>query len=215
MRNLITLVLSLAALAVPCGRAAAQTGAPVPAVPAAAPQGQVTLQPGDLIRVQIYREEDLNGEFPVDEAGVVVLPLIGERSVAGIPVRELREQLVEAYRVHLRNPSISITPLRRVNVLGEVQRPGLYPIDPTISLAGAIALAGGANTIGDLRKIRIVRRGVQIRERVGTGETISDADIRSGDEIIVERRSWFDRNSTVVVSSVISVTSLVIALATR
>lgn len=171
----------------------------------------ITLQPGDLVRVQIWREEDLSGEFPVDEDGVVTLPLLGERQVTGTPMRELRDTLIAAYRVHLRNPSISVTPLRRVNVLGEVRQPGLYSVDPTVSLAGAVALAGGATPNGDLNRITVVRAGETIHERVAAASTLNTVDIRSGDQILVQRRSWFERNSTFVVSALLSVTSLIIS----
>lgn len=172
----------------------------------------VTLQPGDMVRVVIWREEDLSGDFSVDETGVVTLPLLGDKHVTGIPMRQLREVLIEEYRIHLRNPSISITPLRRVNVLGEVNKPGLYEVDPTISLAGAVALAGGATASGDLNRIRVIRSGTVIRERVAAQAALNTADIRSGDQIFVERRNWFDRNSTFVVSVLLSVTSIVITL---
>jgi polysaccharide export outer membrane protein len=173
----------------------------------------VTLNPGDLVRVQIWREEDLSGEFLVDESGMVTLPLIGEKRVAGIPIRRLRTELLEAYRVHLRNASINITPLRRINVLGEVARPGLYPVDPTVSLAGVVALAGGATSTGDIRKIRIVRDGTVLMERAGAAETLNTLELRSGDQIFVDRRGWFDRNSTFVVSALLSITGIVISLA--
>jgi polysaccharide export outer membrane protein len=173
----------------------------------------VTLNPGDLVRVQIWREEDLSGEFLVDESGMVTLPLIGEKRVAGIPIRRLRTELLEAYRVHLRNASINITPLRRINVLGEVARPGLYPVDPTVSLAGVVALAGGATATGDIRRIRIVRDGTVLMERAGAAETLNALELRSGDQIFVDRRGWFDRNSTFVVSALLSITSIVITLA--
>lgn len=170
------------------------------------------LQPGDLLRVTIWREEDLSGDFMVDQDGTVTLPLLGKQRAVGIPFPALRDTLLSRYETQLRNPSITVIPLRRINVLGEVQRPGMYPVDPTVSLAGALALAGGSTPQGDLRKIRILRDGEVIRQRVGTGETLSSAGIRSGDEIIVDRRNWFDRNSTFVVSAVLSLTSIVIAL---
>jgi polysaccharide biosynthesis/export protein len=183
---------------------------------AAAAQGSdttaLTLRAGDLTRVQIYREDDLNGDFLVDEDGVAVLPLLGPQQVTGIPMRELRTRLTEGYRVHLRNPSINITLLRRVNVLGEVQRPGVYAVDPTVSVADVVSMAGGATPSGDLRRIRIIRGGQVLRERVGAAETLRSAGVWSGDQVIVDRRSWFERNSTFVVSTVLSVTSIIIAL---
>ncbi len=181
----------------------AQTSSPAPAV---------TLRPGDLIRIQIWREEDLSGEFLVEEDGSVTLPLIGQKQVTRIPLRQVRDSLVADYRVHLQNPAITVTPLRRIHVLGEVNKPGVYAVDPTVSLAGAVALAEGATPGGDLRKISIWRAGQVLRERVAPGETLSAVDIRSEDQIIVERRGWFERNSTFVVSALLSVTSVVISL---
>ncbi|HSU17078.1 polysaccharide biosynthesis/export family protein [Longimicrobium sp.] len=182
-------------------------------LPAAIDSSTLMLNPGDLVRIQIWREADMSGDFPVDEGGVVTLPLIGPKRVTGIPIPRLRDELIEAYRAHLRNPSINITPLRRVNVLGEVARPGLYPVDPTVSLAGVVALAGGATPTGDLRRIRIVRGGQVLTEHAATTQTVSSMDVRSGDQIYVDRRGWFDRNSTFVVSALLSITSIVITLA--
>lgn len=171
--------------------------------------GAMTLMPGDAVRVQIWQEPDLTGEFLVDSDGIVILPLLGEKKVTGIPVRDLRRQLIEDYRVSLNNPSINITPLRRIHVLGEVQRPGLYAVDPTTNLAGVIALAGGATPTGTLGRITILRDGERLQERVGAGTTVTGADLRSGDQVIVERRSWFERNSTFVVSAILSATTIV------
>jgi polysaccharide biosynthesis/export protein len=174
--------------------------------------GDFVLVPGDVMQVRIWREPDLSGDFVVDENGSVVFPLLGERRVAGVPVDELRNSLLEAYSAELRNPSITITPLRRVFVLGEVNVPGLKVVDPTVSLAGVVALAGGANPLGDLRKIRLVRDGVVILDEIPAASALAEMDIRSGDQVIVGRRGWFDRNSTFVVSAVLSVTSILISL---
>jgi polysaccharide biosynthesis/export protein len=173
---------------------------------------RVTLRPGDVVRVMIWREDDLSGEFAVNENGMVTLPLLGEKQASGIEMQQLRGTLIDEYRIHLRNPSITITPLRRINVLGEVNRPGLYEVDPTITLAGAVALAGGTNPQGDLDQIRIVRQGEVIRERVAASSSLQVVDIRSGDQIFVGRRGWFDRHSTFVVSVLLSVTSILISL---
>jgi len=177
-----------------------------------ASRATLALRPGDVVQIQIWREEDLSGDFPVNESGTVVLPLLGERPVVGVPFEQLRASLMADYREQLRNPSITITPLRRVYVLGEVQKPGLYAVDPTITLAGAVALAQGATPTGDLRRLRIVRDGHVLHQRISSESSLSTADVRSGDQIFVERRSWFDRNSTFVVSALLSLTSIVVAL---
>ncbi|MQA92717.1 MAG: hypothetical protein GEU90_21250 [Gemmatimonas sp.] len=172
----------------------------------------LALKPGDVVEVTIWREPDLSGQFVINERGIVTLPMLGPVPVVDIPIDSVRDVLLTEYQKELRNPSIIITPLRRVNILGEVARPGMYEVDPTVSLAGAIALAGGVTPSGDMDKIRIVRESGVISERVGAGATIHSVDILSGDQIVVLQRSWFDRNSTFVVSLVLSISSIVIGL---
>ncbi|HYH81748.1 MAG TPA: polysaccharide biosynthesis/export family protein [Longimicrobium sp.] len=185
--------------------------------PAGTGQQSVYLRPGDAVRVEIWREGELSGEFLVNVNGTITLPLLGEVKVTEIPADQLRDVLTEKYRVNLRNPSINVTPLRRVNVLGEVQKPGIYGVDPTITLAGVVALAGGTTPDGDLNQIQIMREGQVIRDRVGSAQTLTGADIRSGDQVMVNRRSWFARNTAFVVSALLSVTSIftTIIIATR
>jgi protein involved in polysaccharide export with SLBB domain len=199
MRRITSLVLLLAMLLPGSGWAQATT--------AATERAPLTLQPGDAIRVHVY-QDNVTGEYIINEEGVVTLPLLGERRVIGIPVRELRQQLLADYRRFLNNPGITITPLRRISVLGSVVRPGILSVDPTFTLADAIALAGGANTEGDITRVKIVRSGRVIEERAFVGEVMEDAGIRSGDQILVGRRSWFDRNSTFIVSALLSVASI-------
>lgn len=177
-----------------------------------APDPVISLHPGDVVKLEVWREEDLSGEFLIAESGLVTLPILGPIRVTGIPIAELRDSLLQAYSKELRNPSIDIIPLRRVFVLGEVNEPGLYEVDPTLSLAGAVAMAGGANMEGNLRKIRVVREGKVILDGVATESPLALATLRSGDQIYVARRSWFDRNSTFIVSALLSVTSIVISL---
>jgi len=181
---------------------------------AAAPMDS-SLLPGDAVRVLIWREPDLSGEFVIDEKGVVTFPMLGKRDVTNIPLSSLRDKLISEYSVQLRNPSITITPLRRIYVLGEVSKPGLYSVDPTITLAGALALAGGANPTGNLERLRILRNGSVIRKNVSANTSLSAIDIRSADQVFVDRRSWLDRNSTFAASALLSAATLAITLLAR
>ncbi len=170
------------------------------------------LMPGDVIEVAIWREEDLSGEFLVDPDGYVTLPLLGQSPVTGLSWHNVRDRLLEAYREELRNPSIELTPLRRIYVLGEVNEPGLYPVDPTVSLAGAVAMAGGASPEGDVRNLRLVRGGALVVDGIPSEQALASLDVRSGDEIFVGRRNWFSRNSTFVISALLSLSTIVITL---
>lgn len=171
----------------------------------------LTLQPGDVVRVEIWREEELSGEFQVNEKGIVTLPLLGEKDVSGVPMGDLRDQLIAEYRVQLQNPSIAITPLRHVHVLGQVNQPGMYMISPAMSLAGAVALAGGASSGGDLRRLRIARDGAFIQDGVPAEATLAQIDVRSGDQIFVERHGWFERNQNFLISTMLSITALAVS----
>jgi polysaccharide export outer membrane protein len=175
----------------------------------------VTLEPGDVVHVAIWREPDLSGDFTVDENGTVSLPLLGRRAVAGVPLPQLKQMLIDSFQVQLRNPSIEVTPLRRIFVVGEVNKPGPVLVDPTISLAGAVALAGGPTHEGDIRRLRIVRNGQVLLRQAPSESTLSSVRVRSGDEVYVDRRGWVDRNSTFLVSAVLSVTSIAITLIRR
>ena len=187
---------------------------PDPAAPQVVPaSSELVLMPGDVLQVVIWREENLSGVFQVDRDGVVVLPLLGERTVVGRPWGEVKDELLEGYRGELRNPSIELTPFRTVYVLGEVRLPGLYQVQPTHdNLAGAVALAGGATPQGDVTKLKVVREGTIVLDGIPGERGLAALGIRSGDQIFVARRGWFDRNSTFLVSALLSLTSIVVTL---
>lgn len=162
------------------------------------------LRPGDVVRVSVWREGDLSGQFQVDDRGIVTLPLLGEREVAGMQGPELRDQLLEEYREYLQNPSIEVTVLRRVNILGAVNAPGLYPVDETISLAEALGLAGGVSPEGDADDIRLYRGGTVLYDDLDRAAVVSDIDIRSGDRIVVAEKGWFERNPGALIGSLVA-----------
>ncbi|MBI4538238.1 MAG: polysaccharide biosynthesis/export family protein [Gemmatimonadetes bacterium] len=161
-----------------------------------------SLLPGDVIDVRIWLEPDLSGKFQVDEDGAVVLPLLGRKQVVGISPQQLRDRLIEEYRRYLINPSVNITLLRRINVLGEIRVPGLYTVDATVSVADVIAMAQGLAPDGDANDIVLVRSGKIIRSNLTGTMVIAESDIRSGDQIIVGKRTWASRNIGAIVGIV-------------
>jgi protein involved in polysaccharide export with SLBB domain len=173
------------------------------------------LRPGDLIRLRIWREPDLSGEFQVDENGVATFPKIGPIKVLDESPESLKEKLLNGYAVYLRNPSVEVTMLRRINVLGAVQKPGLYPVDPTMTIADAVAAAGGATAMGDQHKVELVRDGVRVSQGVNSNTRIGATPLRSGDQIFVPERSFIVRNSGLVATGVSVSASLFIALLSR
>lgn len=173
------------------------------------------LFPGDVIRLRIWREPDLSGDFPVDETSRAVFPKIGEYRVSGVAPEDLKARLISAFAVYLRNPSIEVMFLHRVNVLGAVQRPGLYPVDVTMTLSDVLSLAGGASALGEPDRVELIRDGKLIATRVARATRIADLPLRSGDQLFVPERSWVVRNSTLVAASLTTAATLVIAFLRR
>jgi len=170
------------------------------------------LRAGDLVEVFHWRDAALRGAFPVEEDGSVVLPLLGRRAVTAAPWTTVRDSLAAAFARELRTADVRLIPRRRVFVLGFVENPGVQFTDPTISLAGAIALAGGAAADGDLTRLRVVRNDAVLLERVGIDSPLVGQAAMSGDQIFVGRRGWFDRNSAFMVSAIVGLAGIIVTL---
>lgn len=157
------------------------------------------LRPGDMLRVLIYREKELSGEFPIDARGFVQIPGLGDLHVGGLsPVDVkvlLRQQLV---RRGIGEPEIAVHPLIRVYVLGEVQQPGPYPVDPGTSLLQIVAQAGGPTNQANLGRARVVREGkafgVDLRSALA-GSAAGRVVLYSNDVVVVPRKTGFTREN--------------------
>ena len=170
------------------------------------------LRPGDVIRVRIWREPDLSGEFPVDERGEAVFPKIGSVSVLGMHPASLKARLIESYSRYLRNPAIEVIPMRRITILGGVRNPGLYPVDLTMTLADAFALAGGVSPEAKPDEVELVRGATRTRFKISNETRIADTPVRSGDQLYVPTRGWVARNPWVLTAGITAVLSVALAL---
>ncbi|HUP19948.1 MAG TPA: polysaccharide biosynthesis/export family protein [Gemmatimonadota bacterium] len=206
-RDLRRAAFAVAAVLLCATPARAQNGSTATS-PAEAYAAAVPLQPGDMVRVSLWQEPQLSGEFPVDESGLVALPLLGVRHVTRLPANQVKRQLAEEYSRQLRNQPAHITLLRRVRILGAVANPGLYHVDPTLSLGDVVALAGGVQPDGDDDDVRVTRRGQVYQASLERGLGVSW--VESGDEIFVPRNSWLERNATWFLGAIISATTLIL-----
>lgn len=161
-----------------------------------------TVQPGDAIHLRVWREADLSGEFPVDEQGVVVLPKLGPWQVSGMNAEHLRDEITKAYSEYLKNPSIEVFVTRRITIVGAVQNPGVYQVDPTMSIVHALAKAGGPS--GDAKKdeVILVRNGQERHLKTDDLAALQSVELHSDDQLVVPQRSWFARNWRVMIGLV-------------
>lgn len=151
----------------------------------------------------------------MDESGTVVFPKLGPIRVENESAESLKARLIDRYQEFLRNPSVDVVLLRRVNVLGAVKNPGLYPVDPTMTIADAVALAGGATADGDRSRIELLRGSVRLDVRVSDVTRIAELPLRSGDQIFVPEKSWVSRNPAIIAASLSAAASLIVALLLR
>ena len=161
------------------------------------------LRPGDVVRIRVWREPDLSGDFIVDEYGKVTIPLLGARAVLGVASDALQKQLETDYASSVKEPSVQVTFLRRISVQGAARLPGLYPMDATMTVGDAIALAGGrapdADAIGPLQ---LWRDSTLVYGQVPTSVFIGQLDTRAGDELRIPKGGWAARNGWTTASLV-------------
>lgn len=177
--------------------------------------------PGDQITLRIYQEPELSGVYTVAENHEVVLPKLGSLSMRDQSAGELQTELRTRYARYLRNPSVEVTVLRRIGVYGEVRRPDLYMVDLTMTLRELVARAGGLTEAADPDRVIVVRGNERIR--LGKdGLTLAATDLRSGDQVVVDRKSYvalkpFDAVNTGIgtVTAILGLVTLLATLATR
>jgi protein involved in polysaccharide export with SLBB domain len=164
------------------------------------------------VNLRIFREPEMSGTYAVSESGELVLPRLGRVAVTELTPQALQDSLVAAYARYLRNPSIEIAVLRRISVHGEVRRPDVYMVDLTTSVQDLIARAGGVTDAGNPNRITILRDGSEVRTTSGSQAGFQAADLRSGDQVVVGRRSWLSINALGVVSTAAVAVSVFVPL---
>lgn len=119
-----------------------------------------TLGPGDKLKINVYREPDLSGEFQLDGSGSISFPLVGEITAGGLSMRKLEKLLTDKLKDgYLNDPRITIEILnyRPFYIMGEVVKPGPYEYVNGITLYNAIAMAGGYTHRARQNKAHITR----------------------------------------------------------
>ena len=141
------------------------------------------LASADKVRIDVFGEDALGGEFVVNAEGKVALPLIGEVQAAGLTVAQLQDTVTQALRQgYLNQPRVTAQVLtyRPIYTLGEVNRPGEYPYVPDLTALNAVATAQGFTYRANTRRIFVRRAGSQVEEaqpltadtRVSPGDTL-------------------------------------------
>ncbi len=198
--TVLALGLSLAGVAAPV-TAVAQGGATQPAAPMAAPVStpmasgpadpknlNYKLGTADKLRVIVFGETSLSGEFVISDTGEIAFPLIGNVHAAGLTVAQfqdaLRTKLADGY---LRDPRVSaeVENYRPFYILGEVQKPGEYPFTSGLTVLNAVATAGGFTYRANTKLVTIRHAGASKETPVRLTAT---SEVGPGDTILIKER---------------------------
>jgi protein involved in polysaccharide export with SLBB domain len=204
-RHILRWTLAAALAATAGADASAQNQPP----PRAAPDTGAVLRPGDQLRITVWRKPEYSGDFLVGGNGALRHPLFQNVSITGVPLASVRTRLEGVLKQYEENPAFVLEPLLRVAVTGEVRTPNLYAFTPEVTVAQAIALAGGVTERGRLSQVQLLRGGGRTRVDLTRPESRGALmTVRSGDQITVTR----SRN--ILTEIILPTSSLVAAVGT-
>jgi polysaccharide biosynthesis/export protein len=155
------------------------------------------IQPGDVLQIVVWKEQDLQTEVVVRPDGGVSFPLSGDLKAAGSTAEVLRDTLRERLSKYIPDPVVTVTVKiangNRIYVAGKVNRPGEFPLARPTDVMQALALAGGATPFAKVNEIRVIRRegGQQTvlsfrYDDVAMGRRLEqNILLRSGDTVVV------------------------------
>jgi polysaccharide export outer membrane protein len=148
----------------------------------------------DVLEIAVWREPELSTVAPVRPDGKVTVPVAGEVAAAGRTAHELEQELAKKFSVRIASPTVTVV-IKEVNssrvfVLGEVAKPGAYPMRGAMTVVQALAVAGGMTEFADKGSIVILRRGdagAQQRLGVNFNDAVSGSAIElvPGDTVVV------------------------------
>lgn len=211
MRNAIPMILTafLAATSASVNdqEAAAQTKkeeakdpkAPITTAPAQNAAGDPAYKIGaqDVLKIDVWREDQLTRTVPVRPDGKITLPLLNDVQAAGLTPMELGGIIRDELRKYITNPqvTVSVTEInsRRVYVTGEVVRAGAFPLLPNMTVLQALSSSGGFTQFARIKNIYVLRtdNGKQVKlpfnykEAVNGKNPEQNIELRSGDVIVV------------------------------
>lgn len=155
------------------------------------------VQPGDVLNIAVWREEDLHMEVLIRPDGGFSVPLIGEVSAEGKSIPQLHDELQSRYGKYIPDTDVTVS-IKQLNgnkiyVIGKVARPGEFVILRPIDVMQALSKAGGVTPFADVNDIKILRRigskqqvfGFQYSSVESGEELEQNIMLKSGDVVVV------------------------------
>ena len=156
-----------------------------------------TVKPGDILKVSVWKEPDLQGPILIRPDGGFSFPLVGEVDGRGKTVAELQVIMTQRLSKYISDPvvSVSVTEIHgnKVYVIGQVAKPGEFIVNPSVDVMQALSMAGGMTAFASLANIIILRHNGTTRTAlhfdytdVAKGKKFTDdIQLQSGDVVVV------------------------------
>lgn len=183
----VCLVLTVAGL----GNAVAQEQSSAPAGDA------YEVQPGDLLEISVWREPELQKQVLVRPDGAFSFPLSGEINARNRTVEQLRQEISRRLERYIPDLVVTVSVVEingnKVYVIGQVNDPGVFVVNPRVDVMQALSMAGGTTPFADINDIRILRRtsggqsAIRFRyDDVARGRSLEqNILLESGDVVVV------------------------------
>ena len=161
------------------------------------PDQSYKVLPGDILQISVWSEENLQGEVLVRPDGAFSFPLCGDISARNRSVIELQEEITKRLRVYISDPVVTVSVAQvlgnKVYVIGQVNQPGVFVVNPQVDVMQALSMAGGTTPFASLNDIKILRRtgdrqqALQFRySEVVKGRNLEqNVILQSGDVVVV------------------------------
>ena len=125
----------------------------------------------DLLAINVWHEQELSRVLPVRADGKISLPLIGDLAAGGLTPAQLQAAIVEKLRSYMENPEVTVIvqePRSQFfTIVGEVMKPGPFPLGQRLSVLDGLAMAGGFKDFAKVKRMYVLRT-----KRDGTTEKI-------------------------------------------
>lgn len=153
--------------------------------------------PQDMLDVSVWKEAELTRVVPVRPDGKISLPLLNDVQAAGLTPTQLAAQIAEDLKKFITNPQVTVivtqTTSQRVYILGEVARPGAYPLLPGMTVLQALSSAGGFTLFANTKKIYVLRQTgakqeklyFNYKEVLDGKHSEQNTVLKAGDQIVV------------------------------
>ena len=166
--------------------------------------GELVLGPSDALKISVYNNPDLAIETKISDGGFITFPLIGQVNIGGMTNAAAEKKIANMLESggYVKKPQVNIVVTllqsQQVSVLGQVNRPGRYPIDASRTLMDMLALAGGisidgGDTVSLIRKRNgnTTKDTINIDDMMRSGDLKQDYDLAANDVVYVERAPRF------------------------